>query len=77
MLSRNRFVVQSLDEIDLELQEGSTVAVLGRSGSGKSTLARCIAGFETPDSGEILLEGKKQWPQQQGPHRARLRVRCR
>jgi ABC-type glutathione transport system ATPase component len=68
MLSRTRFVVQSLDEIDLELKEGSTVAVLGRSGSGKSTLARCLAGFETPDSGEILLEGKKQWPRQQGLH---------
>jgi peptide/nickel transport system ATP-binding protein len=65
MLSRTRFVVQSLDEIDLELKEGSTVAVLGRSGSGKSTLARCLAGFETPDSGEILLEGKKHWPQRQ------------
>ncbi|MGZ4877827.1 MAG: nickel ABC transporter ATP-binding protein NikE [Candidatus Angelobacter sp.] len=57
-LSRKKFVVQSLEEIDLALQPGSTVAVLGRSGSGKSTLARCIAGFETPDSGEILLEGK-------------------
>ena len=57
MLSRKEFVVQSLDGIDLALQPGSTVAVLGRSGSGKSTLARCIAGFETPDSGEILLEG--------------------
>ncbi len=67
MLSRRRFVVQSLEGIDLELKEGSTVAVLGRSGSGKSTLARCIAGFETPDSGEVLLEGKKQWPRQQGP----------
>ena len=58
MLSRKEFVVQSLDGIDLTLPSGSTVAVLGRSGSGKSTLARCIAGFETPDSGEILLEGK-------------------
>jgi ABC-type glutathione transport system ATPase component len=58
MLSRKKFVVQSLEEIDLALQTGSTVAVLGRSGSGKSTLARCIAGFATPDSGEILLEGK-------------------
>ena len=67
MLSRKQFVVQSLEEIDLELREGSTVAVLGRSGSGKSTLARCLAGFETPDSGEVLLEGKKQWPQRQGP----------
>jgi ABC-type glutathione transport system ATPase component len=58
MLSRKQFVVQSLQGIDLALQAGSTVAVLGRSGSGKSTLARCLAGFETPDSGEILLEGK-------------------
>ena len=57
MLSRKEFVVQSLDGIDLSLSAGSTVAVLGRSGSGKSTLARCLAGFETPDSGEILLDG--------------------
>src|SRR5579864_7107158 len=57
LLSRKEFVVQSLNGINLALQLGSTVAVLGRSGSGKSTLARCLAGFETPDSGEILLEG--------------------
>lgn len=57
-LSRRKFIVQSLQGIDLTLRPGSTLAVLGRSGSGKSTLARCIAGFETPDSGEILLEGK-------------------
>ncbi len=60
LLSRKKFVVQGLQKIDLELRPGSTVAVIGRSGSGKSTLARCIAGFETPDSGEILLEGKKR-----------------
>lgn len=60
MLSRQKFVIQSLDGIDLEIRAGSTVAVIGRSGSGKSTLARCIAGFETPDSGEILLQGKLQ-----------------
>ncbi len=58
MLSRKEFVVQSLDGINLALLPGSTVAVLGRSGSGKSTLARCLAGFETPDAGEILLDGK-------------------
>ncbi|HSK45676.1 MAG TPA: ABC transporter ATP-binding protein [Candidatus Binatia bacterium] len=57
MLSPKAFAVQSLDRIELALQPGSTVAVLGRSGSGKSTLARCVAGFETPDSGEILLDG--------------------
>ena len=65
MWSRKKFVVQSLEGVDLELQEGSTLAVLGRSGSGKSTLARCIAGFETPDTGEILLEGKRQFPRHQ------------
>ena len=65
MLSRKKFAVQSLEGIDLELREGSTVAVLGRSGSGKSTLARCIAGFETLDSGEILLEGKSKYPRRQ------------
>jgi peptide/nickel transport system ATP-binding protein len=59
MLSRKEFVMQSLDGIDLTLSSGSTVAVLGRSGSGKSTLARCVAGFETPDAGEILLDGKR------------------
>jgi ABC-type glutathione transport system ATPase component len=59
LLSRKEFVVQSLNGIDLSLAAGSTVAVLGRSGSGKSTLARCLAGFETPDSGDILLEGKR------------------
>jgi peptide/nickel transport system ATP-binding protein len=58
MLSRKEFVMLALEGIDLALQPGSTVAVLGRSGSGKSTLARCLAGFETPDAGEILLDGK-------------------
>jgi peptide/nickel transport system ATP-binding protein len=60
MLSRKKFVVQSLIGIDLSLRRGSTMAVLGRSGSGKSTLARCLAGFETPDSGEVLLHGKPE-----------------
>lgn len=69
MLSRRKFVVQSLVRIDLTLRRGSTVAVLGRSGSGKSTLARCLAGFETADSGEILLHGKPQETKKQGVHR--------
>ncbi|HZU31833.1 MAG TPA: ABC transporter ATP-binding protein [Candidatus Angelobacter sp.] len=58
MLSRKKFMVQSLDGVSFSLPAGSTVAVLGRSGSGKSTLARCIAGFETPDSGAIAFQGK-------------------
>ena len=69
MLSRKKFVVQSLDAIDLSLRRGSTVAVLGRSGSGKSTLARCLAGFETPDSGEVLLHGKPEAARKDGVRR--------
>src|SRR5947209_1644756 len=52
-----KVVVEALQEVDLTLHEQSVVALVGRSGSGKSTLARCIAGFETPDSGEVLLDG--------------------
>jgi len=49
--------VQALEQVELSLSEQTIVALVGRSGSGKSTLARCIAGFEAPDSGEILLHG--------------------
>jgi ABC-type glutathione transport system ATPase component len=69
MLSRRKFVVQSLIGIDLSLRRGSTVAMLGRSGSGKSTLARCLAGFETPDSGEVLLQGKPEEVKKAGVRR--------
>jgi ABC-type glutathione transport system ATPase component len=62
VLSRKKFVVQALEGIELEMEAGTTVAVLGRSGSGKSTLARSIAGFEAPDTGEVLLEGRERWP---------------
>jgi thiamine transport system ATP-binding protein len=42
---------------DLDLEGGGIVAVTGPSGSGKSTLFHLIAGFETPDSGRIMMEG--------------------
>jgi ABC-type glutathione transport system ATPase component len=59
VLSRRKFAVQALQGIELRVSQGTTLALIGRSGSGKSTLARCIAGFETADSGEVLLEGRK------------------
>jgi polar amino acid transport system ATP-binding protein len=44
--------------IDLKVERGEVVCVLGPSGSGKSTLLRCINLLEPPDEGEVLLEGK-------------------
>ncbi len=48
----------AVDNVSLEIPDGSLTAVLGPSGSGKSTLLRIIAGLERPDSGEVLLAGK-------------------
>ncbi len=47
-----------LDRISLQVGEGEIVSLLGGSGVGKTTLFHCIAGLLTPDSGEILLDGK-------------------
>ncbi|MPY85534.1 MAG: ATP-binding cassette domain-containing protein [Actinophytocola sp.] len=44
-----------LDGVDLDVQAGEFVAVLGANGSGKSTILRCVVGLESPDSGDILV----------------------
>lgn len=48
-----------LEGIDLELEPGSTTAVVGASGCGKTTLLRLIAGFETPDAGTVTIAGRQ------------------
>ncbi|NQY42819.1 MAG: nitrate/sulfonate/bicarbonate ABC transporter ATP-binding protein [Legionellales bacterium] len=46
-----------LDNINLELNDGEIVAILGKSGSGKSTLLRILTGLTSPTSGEVLYRG--------------------
>lgn len=52
-----RFAQEVLRGIDLEVQPGEIFVIMGPSGSGKSVLLRHIIGLETPDAGEILLNG--------------------
>jgi len=51
--------IAALDNVDLTLGAGATLALVGASGSGKSTLARCLALLETPSAGEIWFEGQE------------------
>ncbi len=51
-------VSQVLGGIDLDVEEGEFIAILGFSGAGKTTLISAIAGLVEPDAGEILLRGK-------------------
>ena len=47
----------ALDDVSLEVPDGSLTALLGPSGSGKSTLLRIIGGLETPDTGRVEIHG--------------------
>ena len=50
--------IYATNHIDLQIEEGSFVAIVGRSGSGKSTVLRCINGLEIPESGEIYINNQ-------------------
>lgn len=50
--------IKALNGIDLEIVRGEFISIMGPSGSGKSTLLNMIAALDTPDSGDILVEGK-------------------
>ncbi len=49
--------VTAVDDVTLSIHEGEFFGLLGPSGCGKTTLLRMLAGFETPDSGRLLLDG--------------------
>ncbi len=48
----------ALDDVSLNIEEGSSVAILGKSGSGKSTLMHAISGLDKPQKGKVLIDGE-------------------
>ena len=58
-IKKNFGANQVLKGVSFSLEEGQVLAIIGSSGSGKTTLLRCLNFLETPDSGEILVQGKQ------------------
>jgi putative ABC transport system ATP-binding protein len=56
---RGDALVRAVDDVDLDVATGETVAIMGPSGCGKSTLLHVLGGLDRADSGEILLAGQR------------------
>ena len=54
--------ISAVDKVSFELERREFLSLLGPSGCGKTTILRLIAGFERPDAGQILLDGRKLLP---------------
>jgi putative ABC transport system ATP-binding protein len=55
---RGDALVRAVDDVDLDVATGETVAIMGPSGCGKSTLLHLLGGLDRPDSGQITLAGR-------------------
>jgi putative ABC transport system ATP-binding protein len=53
-----RVRVEALSGVDLEVEQGEMVAIMGQSGSGKTTLLNCLSGLDTIDEGDVFIRGE-------------------
>ena len=58
-INKNFGSFKASDNVNFGIEKGKLIGLLGPSGSGKTTILRMIAGLETPDSGDILIDGKR------------------
>ena len=58
-INKNFGDFKASNDVNFEIEQGKLIGLLGPSGSGKTTILRMIAGLETPDSGDIIINGTK------------------
>ena len=68
------FEKTAVDHVDLEIEEGEMIGVMGHTGSGKSTLIQHFNGLLRPTSGRILLDGKDIWEKKENIRNVRFKV---
>lgn len=56
-LTSAKFTIQAVENVDLTIHRGATLALVGESGAGKSTVVRCLSLIEIPTAGEIWFDG--------------------
>lgn len=68
------FVKMAIQDVNLSIEEGEMVGVIGHTGSGKSTLIQHLNGLLKPTSGKIYIDGEDMWATRQSCAKIRFKV---